>query len=277
VLPQPVASLEIPSSEPLAADVLLGKQLFNDSFDPRLARDGYIACAHCHLDGEADGRTWDFTDRGEGLRNTISLLGRAGVGHGPIHWSANFDEVQDFENDIRNAFGGTGLLAEADWRAGTTSQTLGDPKAGLSADLDALAAYVTSLATYPASPFRAADGSLSPDAAAGEAIFDSLGCGACHSGAALTDSTFLAPADPLLHDVGTITEASGQRLGGPLLGLDTPTLHELWNTAPYLHDGSAASLLDVLTTKNPDDLHGATSSLSPTELDQLVAYLRSIE
>jgi hypothetical protein len=277
VLPQPVATLTIPSAEPLADAVLLGKQLFNDSFDPRLAKDGYIACAHCHLDGETDRRTWDFTDRGEGMRNTISLFGRAGVGHGPIHWSANFDEVQDFENDIRNAFGGTGLLADADWRAGTTNQTLGDPKAGLSSDLDAMAAYVTALAAYVPSPWRDADGSLSAEAEAGQVIFDMLACGSCHSGAALTDSTFLAPADPLLHDVGTIGEASGERLGGPLLGLDTPTLHELWNTPPYLHDGSAATLLDVLTTKNADDLHGVTSGLTAQELDELVAYLLSVE
>jgi cytochrome c peroxidase len=118
---------------------------------------------------------------------------------------------------------------------------------------------------------------MSADAEAGEVIFDVMGCASCHSGGALTDSTFLAPADPLLHDVGTITEASGERLGGPLLGLDTPTLHELWNTPPYLHDGSAATLLDVLTTKNPDDLHGSTSGLSAAELDQLVAYLLSLE
>ncbi|HET6585766.1 MAG TPA: PKD domain-containing protein [Nannocystaceae bacterium] len=277
MLPRPVATLPIASAEPLSAEVLLGKQLFNDSLDPRLARDGYIACAHCHLDGETDRRTWDFTDRGEGLRNTISLFGRAGVGQGPIHWSANFDEVQDFENDIRGAFGGSGLLADADWQAGTTSATLGDPKAGLSADLDALAAYVTSLDAYGASPFRAADGTPTPDAEAGEVIFDMLGCATCHSGVALTDSSFLAPADPLLHDVGTLTAASGQRLGGPLVGLDTPTLHELWNTPPYLHDGSAATLLDVLTTRNEADLHGATSTLSAQELDQLVAYLLSLE
>ena len=46
------------------------------------------ACATCHLDGGHDGRTWDFTGRGEGLRNTISLRGRSGTGHGPVHWSA---------------------------------------------------------------------------------------------------------------------------------------------------------------------------------------------
>ncbi|NJK31197.1 MAG: hypothetical protein HC927_01600 [Deltaproteobacteria bacterium] len=151
-LPQPIAILDSQSAEPLAPEVFRGKQLFNDSFDPRLAKHGYIACAHCHLDGEADRRTWDFTDRGEGLRNTISLLGRGGTEQGPIHWSANFDEVQDFEHDIRGPFGGFGLLDDADWSSGTVATTLGDPKAGLSADLDALAAYVESLETYPRSP-----------------------------------------------------------------------------------------------------------------------------
>ncbi|MCA9711554.1 MAG: hypothetical protein KDK70_37305, partial [Myxococcales bacterium] len=278
VLPQPVAQLPIPSAEPLPAEVLRGKQLFNDSFDPRLTKDGYIACAHCHLDGESDRRTWDFTDRGEGLRNTIDLLGHGGTDHGPIHWSANFDEVQDFENDIRHAFQGQGLLDDADWNAGTTAQTLGDPKAGLSADLDALAAYVSSLTTFPRSPHRQADGSLTPQAQAGEALFLSpvLGCTDCHSGPRLTDSAFIA-GDPILHDVGTLTAASGQRLDGPLLGLDTPTLRGLWNGPPYLHTGSAATVLDVLTAENPGDQHGMTSTLTGPQLDELAAYLLSLE
>ena len=278
VLPQPVASLTIPSRETLSTEVLLGKQLFNDAFDPRLAKDSYLACAHCHLDGEADGRTWDFTDRGEGLRNTIDLLGRGGSDHGPIHWSANFDEVQDFENDIRHAAEGFGLLDDADWESGTVAQTLGDPKAGLSVELDALAAYVSSLVDFPRSPHRLSDGSLTPAAAAGEALFMSpvLGCATCHGGPRMTDSAFV-DGDPVLHDVGTLTEASGQRLGEPLLGLDTPTLRGLWNGGPYLHDGSAQTLLDVLTTANAGDQHGMTSTLTAHQLDELVAYLLSLE
>jgi DNA-binding beta-propeller fold protein YncE len=278
VLPEPLEALAIPTAEPLTPELLRGKQLFNDSFDPRLAKDSYIACSHCHLDGEADGRTWDFTDRGEGLRNTIDLLGRGGTAHGPIHWSANFDEVQDFENDIRHAAQGLGLLDDEDWNAGTTAQTLGDPKAGLSADLDALAAYVTSLDEFSRSPSREPDGSMSPAALAGEALFLSplLGCVDCHAGPRMTDSELVA-GEPVLHDVGTLTEASGQRLHGPLTGLDTPTLRGLWNGAPYLHDGSAATLHDVLTTANPGDQHGSTSTLDAQQLAALVAYLRSLE
>ncbi len=278
-LPQAIATLSTLTVEPLGEQVLRGKQLFNDSQDPRLSKHGYIACAHCHLDGETDRRTWDFTDRGEGLRNTISLLGRGGTDHGPIHWSSNFDEVQDFEHDLRGPFAGLGLLDDADWSSGTVNTTLGDPKAGLSSDLDALAAYVESLETFPRSPFREPDGSLTPQADAGRALFESpaLGCVQCHSGPNLTDSAWLAPAVPLLHDVGTIGPGSGMRLGEPLTGLDTPTLHELWSSPPYLHDGSAATLHAVLTTANPDDLHGQSSQLSPEQLDQLVAYLLSLE
>ncbi len=279
VLPTPIALIPTVDTEPLSAQVLRGKQLFNDSLDPRLAKHGYIACAHCHLDGEADRRTWDFSDRGEGLRNTLSLLGRAGLGHGPLHWSANFDEVQDFEHDMRGPFGGAGLLSDDDWDSGTTSTTLGDPKAGLSADLDALAAYVTSLDSAPRSPRRNQDGTLGPEALAGQALFesDALGCASCHAGPTLTDSAWIGPMTPLLHDVGTIEPGSGQRLGQPLTGLDTPSLHGLWNSPPYLHNGSAADLHALLTEHNLGDAHGVTSNLSGAELDQLVAYLLSLE
>ena len=58
--------------------MLHGKQLFYDARDTRLARDRYMSCATCHNDGGSDGRVWDLTGFGEGLRNTISLRGRAG-------------------------------------------------------------------------------------------------------------------------------------------------------------------------------------------------------
>lgn len=272
----PTKSYALVDDEPLSAEVLRGKQLFNDSFDPRLAADGYIACAHCHLDGEADGRTWDFTDRGEGMRNTPSLHGRAGMGHGPVHWSANFDEIQDFEHDIRGPFGGTGLLSDDDFAA--TDTTMGAKKAGRSKDLDALAAYVASLQTYPKSPARKPDGGMTAAATRGEALFkdSKQGCTGCHSGPHLTDSK-LTNNKPTLHDVGTLTAASGKRLNASLEGIDTPTLHGLSNTAPYLHDGSAPTLTDVLVARNKGDKHGKTSHLSAADVADLVAYLQQLE
>jgi cytochrome c peroxidase/DNA-binding beta-propeller fold protein YncE len=264
--------------EPLPPAVLEGKRLFNDSADPRLTQDAYIACAHCHLEGDHDGLTWDFSDRGEGLRDTISLLGRAGMGHGLLHWSANFNEVQDFEHDLRGPFGGRGLMDDAAYADGRDTP-FGADKAGASEPLDALAAYVSSLSRYRRSPFRAADGSLTAAAQRGRVLFGSeeLGCTSCHSGAALTDSGLLPSGAPRVHDVGTLARDSGERLGGPLRGIDTPTLHGVFDGAPYLHDGSAATLRDVLVTRNPDDRHGRTSQLDATELDDLVAYLLSLD
>jgi cytochrome c peroxidase len=57
---------------------------------------------------------------------------------------------------------------------------------------------------------------------------------------------------------------------------NVPSLRGIWATAPYLANGSAASLLDVLTL-NPNDLHGQLSTgLTSEQLDQLVAYLLTL-
>ncbi|HEY2903186.1 MAG TPA: PKD domain-containing protein [Polyangia bacterium] len=275
----PVARVPLLIDEPLDATILRGAQLFNDAADPRLAGGGYLACADCHLDGDSDQRVWDFSDRGEGLRNTISLRGRAGSGDGPLNWDATFDEAQDEEQLIRHDFGGSGLMSDADFAAGTRAQGLGDAKAGLSADLDALAAYVTSLRSEPRSPFRNSDGTLTDAATRGKALLESpaQGCLSCHAGPRLTDSQLTAPGLPLLHDVGTLSADSGQRVGAPLTGLDTPTLRGLWQSAPYLHDGSAATLQAVLRDRNPSDRHGVTSALTAAELSDLIAYLQSLD
>jgi cytochrome c peroxidase len=74
------------------------------------------------------------------------------------------------------------------------------------------------------------------------------------------------------YDVGTLAK-SGDKAGSTY---DTPTLVEIWRTAPYLHDGSAATLREVLVERNPADRHGKTSQLKPSEIDDLVAYLLSL-
>jgi hypothetical protein len=209
-LPQ-VAQVKTVSGEKLSPAVLQGKQIFYNAADPRMSKDGYLSCAICHLDGEHDGRVWDFTDRGEGLRNTISLKGQGGTAGAPLHWSGNFDEVQDFENDIRNFFGGLGFMGDTDFFAGTRFEPLGDPKAGVSPELDALSAYVDSLTESGRSPHRQPNGTMTSGAQAGQSLFAALGCQACHSGERFSDSN-----TGIRHDVGTIKPSSGQRLGAPL-------------------------------------------------------------
>ena len=114
------------------------------------------------------------------------------MGHGPVHWSGNFDEIQDFENDIVNAFGGTGLAADGR----PPNPPIGAKNAGRSQDLDDLAAYVSSLDKAPRSPFRQRDSTLAAGAIRGKEIFmrAELRCVECHVPPAFTDSALTADA-----------------------------------------------------------------------------------
>jgi Concanavalin A-like lectin/glucanases superfamily/Bacterial Ig-like domain/Immunoglobulin I-set domain/Putative Ig domain len=234
-----VATTPTVAAELLPADVLLGKRIFYNAADPRMSADSYISCATCHLDGGHDGRVWDFTGRGEGLRRTTDLRGRGGPGHGAVHWSGNFDEIQDFEHDVRGPFGGTGFLDLSPQQFAARHPGPESGKTGLSTDLDALAAYVSSLSPEhtPRSPLRNADGTFTAAAVRGQVVFASQNCASCHSGDRFTNGT--------LSNVGTQSALSGSRLGTTLPGIDTPTLHGLHATRVYLHHGQAATLPEV--------------------------------
>ena len=236
------------SNESLTPQVLSGKEIFyfagNDpEGDNAMSFEGYISCASCHIDGGHDGRTWDFTQRGEGFRNTQDLRGKAGLGHGNLHWTENFDEPQDFVIDIVNEFGGSGFLPEGQ----SPNPSLGNPNAGRSSEIDQLAAYMSSLdlSHMERSPWRESDGQMSNEALAGADVFNAAGCAGCHE--PLSGYTDATVGGATLHDVGTLRTSSGNRLGEALSGMGTPTLFGLWNTEPYFHDGSAERLEDVFS------------------------------
>lgn len=239
---------------PLPARILNGKRLFNSSADPRLARDRWIACSTCHFDGGMDRRTWFFRD---GPRNTPAL---AAIEHaGPFHWSGDLDELHDVENTIRIIQAGTGLTDGTSNCLPSCDQ--GPPNGGRSNDLDDLVAFMKSLqlarrtVSYSESSLRGRD------------IFFSSAtrCAACHPPPLFTDRR--------RHDVGTANGAS-ERKG---TFLDTPTLVDLVDTAPYLHDGSAPTLLEVLLAPTRQGTaHGHVSHLSEQDLRDLVAFLETI-
>jgi len=114
------------------------------------------------------------------------------------------------------------------------------------------------------SPHRV-KGELSPSAQRGAALFqrEDVGCATCHTPGLFTDLK--------RHNVGT-----GGRLDREDNRFDTPTLIEVWRSAPYLHNGSAGTIRDVLTTSNPESEHGEVEQLSPRELEDLVAYVLSL-
>ncbi len=269
-----VRTIDTVSNEVLSPQVLQGKRLFHDAADAALTGQKYISCAVCHSEGGHDGRTWDFSDAGEGLRNTIDLRGRAGMGHGNIHWTANFDEIHDFENDIREIFDGTGLLTDEDYIRTSGILDASNPKEGLNDRLDALAAFVSSLNTFADSPYRESANRRSDAAERGHKVFRRANCAKCHSGEEFTDSP-----QQQFHNIGTVDADTGRRLGQALVsnGIDTPTLRGLWHGAPYLHDGSAADLTTAVKAHRSSQVGFNVNSLSSMELSDLVAYLLQID
>lgn len=220
------------ADDPRPAAVRLGERIFTTSRPTTIARDHWMSCASCHLDGGLDGRTWLGTD--EGPRNTATLRGIAGTE--PLHWSGTRPDVQSFQKTFTGLMAGSGLAQS---------------------DLDALAAFVATLRPIP-SPLRAADGSLTATAISGAAVFRTAGCTSCH----MPSAQF---TDRQPHDVGTGAAVLGVReVEGPRF--KTPSLRELWLTAPYLHDGRAATLRDSIAQHS-------SARLSAAELADLEAFL----
>jgi hypothetical protein len=260
----------IPVCEPpLTLEWVRGKVLFNTARPPMSSR-RWVACASCHPDGHHDARVWHNP---EGLRKTTTLFGMAHT-H-PIHWSADRDEVQDFEFTIRSPLmRGTGLLpGQLMKKPGWDKVELEEKTSGRSKDLDALAIYCNSFEFAALAPYIVSPGKLRPEAERGKKLFFSaeVGCATCHSGPYYTDSNLKKPFN--LHDVGTGEDDPSEKMG-PLY--DTPTLLGVYRTAPYLHHGKAKTLRDVLTTCNGQDRHGKTSQLSPEQLDDLEMFLKSL-
>ena len=127
--------------------------------------------------------------------------------------------------------------------------------------LSDVVAFLENRVEPPPSPF-AADG-LSAEELAGQALFEgSAGCSSCHQ------APHYVPLSP----------APATIVGGVGTGLapaNVPGLRGLWASAPYLHDGSAETLLDVLELDTSDQ-HGVTSTLSSGDRDALVAYLKTL-
>ena len=109
----------------------------------------------------------------------------------------------------------------------------------------------------PPSPFPVGD-------SRGQQVFDDAGCATCHAGPSFTDG--------LLHDVGTALGPDETK--GPVI--DTPTLLGLYDTPPYLHDGGAPTLRDVFESAPATSPHGLVSDYNEAEINDLVAYLRSL-
>jgi DNA-binding beta-propeller fold protein YncE len=230
---RPSAGVSLPATaNPLAAQVALGRTLFHTTDDARVSSDGR-ACASCHPDGRDDALTWSTP---AGPRRSILLAGRVAA-TAPYSWNNGEKNLADHVTITFDRLNGHGVR-------GT--------------ELDALAAYITSLPPPP--PLDVGDRA---QLARGEQIFTSseAACASCHTPKTLfTDGT--------LHDVGSATEMDEQRTFG------TPSLHLVGSAGPYFHDGRYATLHDLLA--DPASKMGSSAKLGDADRSALEAYVRTL-
>lgn len=271
------------------AKVELGRRLFHEA---RLSRDGSLSCASCHdiESGGDDGRRVSEGVGGKlGELNAPTVLnsvfnfrhfwdGRArsleeqvdGPLQHPAEMGSDWDTVLAFlagNSGYRNAFQeiyGRGPARE-------------DVK-------DAIATFERSLVT-PGSPFDryllGDDSALSEKQLAGYELFCSLGCVACHQGVNVGGNMFQSMARMKEYFDERGSPASTADLGRfNVTGKErdrytfkVPALRNIELTAPYFHDGSVATLEEAVQIMAS---HQLGEDLSPVEVDQLVAFLRSL-
>lgn len=235
---RPVATVELGPRRELEG-VRLGEFHFHNA---RLCLQGWQSCSSCHP-GEArvDALNWDLLNDGLGNpKNSRSLL-----------YASKMSPVMSL--GVRDNY-------QVAVRAGVRHAMFTEQPEPVAEAIDH---YLASLRPVP-SP-RLVRGGLSPAAKRGERLFfdAAVGCAECHPRGDYTDMK--------RYNVGT-----HGALDRPEDLFYTPTLIENWRTAPYLHDGSAATMREVLTTRNTAGLHGRTSHLTPRQIDELVEYVMSL-
>jgi YVTN family beta-propeller protein len=258
----------VPSTtvEPLGPDVLNGKRLFFTSTG-NMSATGRASCASCHVFATTDTRPWDLSQYGKHLRKTPDIQG---IGWTGAHdWTGDKDEMSDHDFGIHEFQFGAGLIS------GGGNPPLGAPNNGLSEDMDNIGAFMSTLKPRPGSPFRNPDGTQTASADSGEVLFNdpTVGCATCHVPPLFTDSRLQTPF--IRHDVGTGDPGDPDAVAG----FDTPSLIRAWDHAPYLHTANvgAMTLQSVMTTYNPNDLHGTTSQLSSAQIDFIADYIKQLQ
>lgn len=213
--------------------------------DGRKSLDQWYSCYSCHYEAGPNRPTVDTRNDG-GFQNTYKTIrGLYNVAStGPWTWHG-------WQDDLRAAM------------RKSLAETLMAPDTPRRSDQSALVAYLESLSPPPNWHLEA-DGSLSESALRGKAVFEgtTAGCVNCHCGPEFTDGE--------IHDVGT---------GEPVDkydGYNTPSLVSVARQVRWLHNGHAESLEELLTGEhNPANIT-ANGELTPSELADLIAYLKTL-
>ena len=286
------AAMPVPSNNPLTrAKVALGRRLFED---PRLSVNGKVACASCHRPELA------FRDR---TAKSRGVTGKALQRHTPALWNLAWSprlywdgralglEKQarfpiEHPDEMGNALQSVAARLTSLPEYQTFFRKAFPGAVGITGDmiLKAIASYERSIVS-PRTRFDAwvegETNALSALERQGFRLFAGKArCAGCHFGFAFTDHAF--------HDIGLPDSDLGRgkvlRLPGLNHAFKTPGLRELVWTAPYMHDGSIATLEDVLrhyvagVTKRPTLAHELRRPLRLSQSDRLalIAFLKTL-
>ena len=310
-----VPTADLPAPGTLEATIQYGKAIFFSSgkvdlptLGPaipvgRLSSEGWSGCVSCHAFGLTDQVVWMF---GAGPRRSVPLHATFNPHNRAdqkiLNYSAIFDEVQDFENNIRGTSGGLGLITLAD--GVTPDPTLNAfplPNEGRNRSLDALKTFVQHGIRTPISPLRRVNpfSAEARELAWGRELFAEAGCVTCHGGGgwsvARRDYTPAPAAAEIvagqvfrkLRPVGTFNAANLNEVrqnGAAPLGADgyaPPSLLGAWALGPLLHNGSVLAIDDIL-----DNVTHRRAGLRPFDSDPLnndnarralIKFLKSID
>jgi cytochrome c peroxidase len=252
----PLPPVPVPADNPQTdAKVRLGAQLY---FDTRLSADNTISCATCHdpRTGWANPHPTDTGIKGQvGGRNSGTIINSAymrfqfwdgrepsleGQALGPIHNPIEMGETH--ENVVNKLNAIPGYREQFQQVFGTDANTDGIAKA--------IAAFERTIVSGP-SPYdrylMGERGAMSPAAERGLRVFNGKGhCTPCHSGPAFSDQSFRnlgVGMDKEKPDLGRYDHTKDPADQGRF---KTPGLRNVAQTPPYLHDGSAKTLMDVI-------------------------------
>ena len=217
-----------------------GRSLFFDATNIHLTPSGIVTCATCHPKAGSDGLEWFLHTTGipRKFRNTPPAWA-ARTSAAPFHWDGDFDDAAALTRvTIRGLMEGDAILV----------------------DTSAIAAYMNEAPAPTPVPVPAWQ---TTSLEQGRELFQSR-CIGCHAGDQLRDG--------MKHKV----VANSDDPDGVMALVDTPSLIAVRSTAPYLHDGRAAGLRDVVLTHNPNDTHGQVSDLNDEDIAALLIYLRSL-
>jgi hypothetical protein len=203
-----------------------------------------VTCNSCHMDGASDNSTLHVPNT-QNVQGPIQVPAPWGaIPTAPYFWDGSVPTIQKLVSGAQVLHNHTGVPPPS----GSTNQ---------------LITYLTAHQP-PTSIYLNADGSMTPDQQAGKTLFEGVaGCTQCHIA-----PYFIPPAG------SPPTISAG--IGTGLVPANVPSLRGAWATAPYLSQGQAMGLMDVLTL-NPQDAHGqATAGLSSQQRSQLVEYLKTL-